>query len=120
MNKYKSNKMFRFLLLCLLLLSFFVLLTVSVFAAAGTDQPNNSVKIGNTVYDITSTAGLVDADLALLQWEAKGSVDNSEITGVFSDVLYSGFDAVYAQVYERLLAKATPITSMPTDRKSVV
>ena len=32
MNKYKSNKMFRFLLLCLLLLSFFVLLTVSVFA----------------------------------------------------------------------------------------
>lgn len=109
MSKGKSNRALKLILLGLVLLSFFVFLTMKAFAETDTDQPNNTVKIGDTVYDITSQNGLVDADLALLQWEAKGSSDNSTISGVFSNVLYTGFDDVYAQVYGKLLEEATDV-----------
>ena len=58
------------------------------------------VKIGTTQYSITTLDELTDVTFALLKWEAKGSLDNKKITGTFNSNQYSGFDDVYAIVYE--------------------
>ena len=60
------------------------------------------VVVEGTVYKITDAISLVDADLALMRWRAKG-VD-SEIYGNLGGESVSGFDEAYAAVYDRLLA----------------
>ncbi len=68
--------------------------------AANTDEDH--VQIGDQAYIITDAKSLVDADLALLRWRSKG--DTTSVSAVIDGESFSGFDAVYAKVYDKLLA----------------
>lgn len=77
----------------------------------------------NEVYEIKNEASLVEADLALLRWNAMGNdADNSndKIIGVFGEngeekVIYYGYWNVYEQIYQRLLNAEDVITKSTAD-----
>ena len=80
------------------------------------------IQIGTQTYDIDGSdiKNLVEADRALLRWEAKGSEDNSAISAVINGTTYqvgttyatnaAVYAAVYEELYKILLDKATEIS----------
>jgi len=77
---------------------------------AGVLELAGSVTIGETTYVINSKETLVEADLALLRWQAQGTLNTAEISGVFSQdgqkITCNGYEEVYEKVYDLLLANA--------------
>lgn len=65
------------------------------------------VTIGEEIYTIDTIEALVDANLALLEWEAKGSEDIRQLSGTFNGVTYNDFSDIYSRIYNLLLVSAT-------------
>ena len=70
------------------------------------------ITIDGVVYPITDKETLVDADLALVRWDAVGNSTSdansaSRISGTFDGTTVYGYSSVYNEIYDQLLAVAT-------------
>ena len=108
----KTNKISKKILRALILVLAFGLVCGALsfaVSAAESSEANHSITIGSTTYEIThgNLKSLADADMALLRWEAMGSENTEAVSGIFNGKTYSGYEAVYEELYKLLLANAT-------------
>ena len=74
-------------------------ITFDIFAA---DIDGDHIIVDGKTYAITNAYTLVDADLALMQWRAKGN--STGVTGVLEGQTVTGFEETYNKIYDMLLA----------------
>ena len=99
-KRYKSNALS--IIVRTILATLALVLVFALPAVAADETPEGDyIVVDGTTYTITNAKSLIDADLALLRWRAKG--DDSTVYGSLNGELVSGFEEVYAEIYNMLL-----------------
>ena len=82
-----------------------VLVFVGILPTFSADEPKGDyIRIdGGEPYLITNAYSLVDANLALMEWRAKGSANDNAVYGVLEGESVSGFEQTYNKIYDMLL-----------------
>lgn len=106
-RKHKRQWNIHIFAVLLIAVVFCVLFPFGVFA----DDETDHIVIAGEKYTITDEASLIQADLALIRWDAEGNITTDEntldtITGQFDGELFAGYWAVYEEIYSRLLTYA--------------
>lgn len=127
-SKEKHNCRARVIISCAILAMLMLVLALTFPTYAENETPDGDyIVIEGKTYAIEDTETLVDADIALIKWNAIGNSttdadSKDKITGVFDGEIFKGYWAVYEEIYARLLTKADTSfkeASTPTEAHTI-
>lgn len=122
----KRNTSFTLRLLmavCVVILCFIV--SFNVNAADDSTGISGMIQIEEQTYNITDVKTLVATDLALIQWDAVGNSTNDvdsidKISGIFNGNTFSGYWAVYEEIYKLLLQNSQELSGKTLSNTDVL
>lgn len=101
-------------------LAMLTLVLVCILPVRSADEiEGDHIVIDGTAYALSGTENLVNANLALIRWNAEGNSTEDEdsvskITGVFNDQEVFGYWAVYEELYKLLLDASEDLLNQTT------